>query len=139
MKCTGGINAGVIAALAIGAMLLFGISACTEPLEEVGIQSNEKGGGETPSMLSWTPPTQYEDGSPLDPATEIRSYEIFVSPSPTPSEGDVPAAVVVGGSIDHYDLQNTGWYPDQNGLWVWMRSVSVEGVKSDFSATIAWR
>jgi hypothetical protein len=132
-------GAGVKKALVIGVILLLGMGACTEPLEEIGIQNDASGGGQRPTTLSWNPPTEYADGTPLDPSSEILQYEIFVGPSKDFDLQAIPSAVVEGGNSNSFDLRETGQSPDFYPLWVTMRSVSVEEVKSDFAAPIEWR
>jgi hypothetical protein len=136
--CTGGRNAGVRAAIAIGVMLLFGISAtgCMKELENANILTDP---AYRPATLSWTPPVTYEDGSPLDPASEIANYEIFVLRSPEPSPDDVPAAIVEGGEGRYFNLLLIMHGPEIGGSWVTMRAVSVEGKKSGFAPSIPWR
>jgi hypothetical protein len=90
---------------------------------------------------SWAPPATFSDGTPLNPATDLSSYEIFVKESGSFSDADMPMAIV--SAVDpathqtttSFNLANLGPFL-QTGVtyYVSLRAVSLDGLKSAFSA-----
>ena len=131
----------VAAACAIG--LVF--SACGGGSSEE-VVSLPSGGGTLPSkILSWEPPTSYSDGTPLDPATELDSYEIYVNEDGIFSDTDPEMAVVspidqaTGKVITSFDLANLSPFITPGVAYhVSIRAVAKTGLHSDFSPSAAF-
>ena len=94
----------------------------------------------TSKVLSWTPPQSYVDQTPLDPARDLDHYEIYVNESGNFASTDQSDAVVSavdpasGGPVASFDIANLAPFLAPNvSYYVSMKSVSVTGVKSDFS------
>lgn len=113
------------------------------------------GGGDTGSsgdgspfpakMLSWSPPSSYTDGTPLSPLTDLDSHEIYVNETGTFVDTDLPMAVVratdpgTGQVTTSFDLANLGLYLSKGVLYrVSLRTVSITGLKSDFSQSASF-
>ena len=105
--------------------------------------TGDTGTGITPSapiVLSWTPPESFADQTPLDPARDLAHYEIYINEtgnfaSTEPSDADVSAVDSAGGGlVTSFDMANLAPFLSPNvTYYVSMKSVSVTGVKSDFS------
>lgn len=80
--------------------------------------------------LSWTPPTERADGTPLDPMTEIAEYrlvcgEVVTSIEPTVAEGE------------QYELTKHQVLPDY-GTWdCHMTTVDTDGLESEPSESVS--
>ncbi len=121
------------------------------------------GGGDTPqsqgtapsgpvSMLSWTPPTTYNDNAVMDPERDLEYYEIYVRQDPNFTDSDLPmiqvAAVAatlspdgltaVKSLVTEFTLELIPSLPAGNQLFVSMRAVGVDQQKSAFMAPVAW-
>jgi hypothetical protein len=98
-----------------------------------------------PIILSWTPPQSFADQTPLDPARDLKDYEIFVNDVGTFSPGASPTALVSavdpanGRITTSFDLSQLGNFLAANKTYyVSMRSVSITGERSDFSPSAAF-
>ena len=124
----------IVLSCALGLLL----SACGGGSSE-GVGSS--GGGTLPAkVLSWEPPTSYSDGTPLDPVTELDSYEIYVKEDGTFSDTDNEMAVLsavdqtTGQVTTSFDLANLSPFISAGVTYhVSIRAVSMNGLKSDFS------
>ncbi len=121
------------------------------------------GGGETSqspgpapsgpvSMLSWAPPTTYNDNVVLDPERDLDYYEIYVRQDPNFTDSDQPviqvAAVkaditpdgltVVKSLVTEFSLDMIPSLPAGNQLYVSMRAVGVDQQKSAFMPYLTW-
>lgn len=121
------------------------------------------GGGETSqspgsslsgpaSVLTWTPPTTYNDNVALDPERDLDYYEIYVRQDPNFSDSDLPviqvAAVAATLSpngrtvsrslVTEFTLELIPSLPAGNQLFVSMRAVGVDQQKSAFMPPVAW-
>jgi hypothetical protein len=95
--------------------------------------------------MRWTPPAQFSDRTPLNPLTDLNNYEIYVKESRQFTDVDPPSAIVA--AVDPgthqltttFNLANLGPFL-QRGItyYVSMRSVAMDGLKSDFSAPAAF-
>lgn len=112
-----------------------------------GSSSSPQGGGNPlpAKNLSWSPPSSYTDNTPLNPLTELDSFEIYVNESGTFTEVDTPVAFV--GAVDpvtgdvstSFNLANLGPFLSRGVLYrVSLRSVALTGMKSDFSASASF-
>jgi hypothetical protein len=121
------------------------------------------GGGETSqiqettpsgpvSMLSWAPPTTYNDNATMDPERDLDYYEIYVRQDQDFTENDQPviqvAAVATTLSPDgqtdarslvtEFTLELIPSLPAGNHLFISMRAVGIDQQKSDFMDPLAW-
>ena len=93
-------------------------------------------GNSTPTNLSWEPPTEREDGSALDPATEIESYTL-VCEGAANLEHSIPGLSATG----EYDAPYADVFPDHGEYTCRLNAVDTDGRVSDLSAesvTINW-
>ncbi len=111
------------------------------------------GGGDTPqsqapapsgpvSVLTWTPPTTYNDNAVLDPERDLDYYEIYVRQDPNFTASDLPviqvAAVAAGSLVTEFTLELIPSLPAGSQLFVSMRAVGVDQQKSAFMAPLSW-
>ncbi len=121
------------------------------------------GGGDTPksqgpapsgpvSMLTWTPPTVYNDNAVLDPARDLDYYEIYVRQDSNFTDSDLPVIQVaaVAGTLSpdgqtvarslvtEFTLELIPSLPAGNQLFISMRAVGVDQQKSAFMAPLIW-
>jgi len=109
------------------------------------------GGGESAyevlptKTLSWESPTSYSDGSPLDPASELDRFEVYVNENGSFSDNDHEMAAV--SAIDRATNQITTSFNLANlspfiskGIqyYVSIRAVTKNGLKSDFSPSASF-
>jgi len=122
---------------------------------DTGGGTTDTGGGTTDGgasdifpakILSWSPPTQYIDGSPLDPKSELDFFEIYVNENGIFSDSDIEMATVSisdpnAGQIINtsFDLSNLSPFISQGVIYyVSVRAVSITGIKSSFSQSVAF-
>ena len=106
------------------------------------------GGGPEPfpaKILSWNPPSQYMDGSSLDPGTDLDRIEIYIKQSSSFSDTDNEMAVVSAtdpsnGQINtSFNLANLSPFLSQGvTYYASVRAVTPTGLKSDFSSSAAF-
>ncbi|NJD63562.1 MAG: fibronectin type III domain-containing protein [Deltaproteobacteria bacterium] len=110
------------------------------------------GGGSTsggPALpaktLSWQPPSSYADSTPLNPATDLDSFEIYVNESGVFTDTDKADAALAaynpgsGQVTTSFNLANLGPYLSMGTQYhVAVRAVAKNGLKSDFSPTAAF-
>ena len=93
-----------------------------------------------PRILNWAPPLSYSDSSPLNPATDLDFFEIYVKPNGNFMGSDIATAAVnatdpgTGQVVTNFNL--TGLRPylsDGVMYYVSVRAVAKNGLKSDFS------
>jgi hypothetical protein len=121
------------------------------------------GGGDTPqsqgpappgpaSVLAWTPPTTYKDNVPLDPARDLDYYEIYVRQDPNFTDSDQSAIQVAAVAdtlssdgrtvarslVTEFTLELIPSLPAGKQLFVSMRAVGVDRLKSAFMDPVAW-
>lgn len=131
----------------IGKCLFGSVAACILLASVYGCGGGgATGSGETvtyPSrVLSWNPPTTYNDSAPLDPSQDLKSYEIYVNDTGTFSDSSSPMAEVgavnsgTGQATTSFDLATLGPRLIQGVTYhVSIRTVAISGLKSDFSGT----
>jgi len=101
-------------------------------------------GSSAPKTLHWTPPTAYSDGSALDPATEIDSFEIYVKNTPAFTNGDAPTVQVgaldpgTGQVVTSFSLGNLNSLSPGVTYFVSVRATAKNGEKSSFSASASF-
>lgn len=103
--------------------------------------SSESGLTLPTKTLSWAPPSAYTDGSPLNPVTELDSFEIYVKQGGPFSGSDAPMALVgavnpqTGQIVTTFNLANLAPYISVGVQYqVCLKAVAITGAKSDFSA-----
>jgi hypothetical protein len=112
--------------------------------------------GPTPSapvsILSWAPPTTYNDNVALDPERDLNYYEIYVRQDPNFTDNDLPVAQVaaVAGALSpdgltvarslvtEFTLELLPSLPNSSRLYVSMRAVGVDQQKSAFMDPLLW-
>lgn len=103
---------------------------------------SESGGGPSlpPKTLSWVPPNAYTDGTPLNPLSELDSFEIYVKESGPFTGSDSPMALVgainpsTGQLVTTFNLANLAPYINLGVQYqVCLKAVAITGAKSDFS------
>jgi hypothetical protein len=103
--------------------------------------------------LEWAPPTSFIDNTPLNPASDLDHYEIFVSESASFTDNDVPVAAVAAvtttqapdGSIisriptSRFILTNILPFLEQGrSYYVSVRAVGTDNLVSSFSTPVEW-
>ena len=106
-----------------------------------GILSTCSGGGSSSApvvmgmSVYWAPPQYFEDNTPLVPSRDLKGYEIYIKQNPSfgPSDNAVATASPLHNT---YNLSNVS-PPLSKGVtyYVSLRTVTVAGMKSDFSNT----
>ena len=106
------------------------------------------GGGPEPfpaKILTWSPPSQYTDGTPLDPVTDLDRIEFYVNEDGLFSDVDNEMAAVsatdsgTGQPTTSFDLANLAPFLSQGVTYhVSIRVVGLTGVKSNFSPSAAF-
>jgi hypothetical protein len=103
------------------------------------------GGGATgtsfPSKtLSWQPPVSYADSTPLNPAADLDSFEIYVKADGVFTPGDNPNASLAAydsgtaQTATSFNLAGLGPYFSKGTVYHFaIRAVAKGGLKSDFS------
>ena len=93
-----------------------------------------------PKILNWQPPTNFLDSSPLDPARDLGSFEIFINEDNLFSNTDNEMAAVsavdptTGKVSTSFNLANLAPFLSKGVTYhVAVRAVTMTGVKSDFS------
>jgi hypothetical protein len=95
--------------------------------------------------LSWQPPSSYADSTPLNPASDLDSFEIYVNENGVFSAADKADAALAAynpGSAQvttSFNLANLGPYLSKGIQYhVAVRAVAKNGLKSDFSPSAAF-
>ena len=131
-----GKSLGILVALAmIGSMGCGGGSASGE--------AASPGPSGTASLLSWEPPTTYEDNAPLDPYADLDHYEFYIREDANFTDSDLHMAEVNAvkdqALVSEFQLNNLlPFVPPGTRSYLSIRAVGVDGSKSPFSQPIAW-
>jgi len=95
--------------------------------------------------LSWEPPASYADNTPLNPATDLSSFEIYVNESGNFSDGDKEMAAFAaydsqsGKVATSFNLANLSPYLSKGVVYhVSLCAVSKNNVRSGFSPSAAF-
>ena len=108
----------------------------------LGCGGEGSGGSELlPSkMVSWNPPVTYQDGSSLDPATDLDSYEIYVKEAPNFADTNNEMAALsatdkaTGQVCTSFNLANLSPFISKGvNYHISIRAVAKNGLKSGFS------
>ena len=96
-------------------------------------------------ILAWSPPSQYTDSTPLDPGTDLDSFEIYINQNGSFSDADNEMAAVAarnpasGQANTSFNLANLSPFLSQGvTYYASVRAVTPTGVKSDFSPSAAF-
>jgi hypothetical protein len=92
----------------------------------------------TPKTVRWAAPQYFTDTTPLVPSRDLQGFEIYVKRDP--SFGPADSATATASALDTtYKLENVS-PPLLNGVtyYVSLRTVTVEGMKSDFSPAVSF-
>jgi hypothetical protein len=91
-------------------------------------------------ILSWSPPSQYIDGTPLNPVTDLDRFEIYIKEDGIFSDTDNEMATVsaidpgTGQPATSFNLANLSPFLSQGvTYYVSIRTVALNGMKSGFS------
>jgi hypothetical protein len=107
-----------------------------------GSGGSESVGGEPlpAKILSWNPPETYQDGSFLNPATDLDSFEIYIKETSNFADTDNEMAAVsatrgASGELNtSFNLANLAPFIDKGiTYYVSIRAVAKNGLKSGFS------
>lgn len=122
-------------------ILLVGTSGCGGGDASSGTNSPPSNPSFPAKLLTWAPPSAYTDSTPLNPATDLDSFEIYVKESAPFTEADPPLALVSavdpdsGGIATSFNLANLGPFLSPGIQYqVSLRAVALTGAKSGFSA-----
>ncbi len=95
--------------------------------------------------LRWDPPVSYYDGSPLNPETDLESFEIYINETGVFSDSDLPNAALsshepgTNAITGSFNLANLAPYITEGVVYhVSVRAVSNTGVKSAFSPSASF-
>lgn len=95
--------------------------------------------------LRWQPPASYADSTPLNPSTDLDSFEIYVNDNGQFSATDKPDAALAAYNAGtaqvttSFNLANLGPYLSKGIQYhVAVRAVAKNGLKSDFSSSAAF-
>lgn len=86
-------------------------------------------------ILSWSPPTAYQDNSPLDPSQDLSGYSIYIKEESAPfTDADDEAAFAspANTSLNLIPVCSTLDLPPGR-YQVSVRAIAKNGLKSDFS------
>jgi hypothetical protein len=88
--------------------------------------------------VRWAVPQYFTDNTPLVPFRDLQGYEIYIKRDPSFRPGDSPVATASAMDTT-YTLENDS-PPLLNGVtyYVSLRTVTTEGVKSDFSPAVSF-
>lgn len=119
------------------AALVIGLGTMITGCEKESVSTSES----APSMiLQWEPPSAYTDGSTLQAATDLDTFEIYVNQDGNFLEDDQPDAAVAvvdpgtGQVTSSFDLAQLAPFLTKGVEYqISVRAVAITGLKSDFS------
>ena len=92
-------------------------------------------------ILIWAEPSTFTDGTPLNPAVDLREFEIYIDQGGVFNSNSLPVAFVpavepgTGRLVSSFDLANLAPFVQKGVTYhVSLRSVGATGAKSDFAA-----
>ena len=121
------------------AALVIGLGTMITGCEKESVSTSES----APSMiLQWEPPSAYTDGSTLQAATDLDTFEIYVNQDGNFLEDDQPDAAVAvvdpgtGQVTSSFDLAQLAPFLTKGVEYqISVRAVAITGLKSDFSTS----
>ena len=106
------------------------------------------GGGPEPfpaKILIWSPPSQYADGTPLNPVTDLDGFEIYINQDGLFSDMDNEMAAVsiidpaTGNVNTSFNLANLAPFLSEGVTYhISVRAVARTGMKSGFSPSASF-
>ena len=118
------------------------LSACggSGVTSEEGISGGDGSELYPAKILNWSSPSQYIDGTPLNPVTDLDRFEIYIKEDGIFSDTDNEMATVsaidpgTGQPATSFNLANLSPFLSQGvTYYVSIRSVALNGMKSGFS------
>ncbi|PWB65975.1 MAG: hypothetical protein C3F14_04780 [Deltaproteobacteria bacterium] len=103
--------------------------------------------------MAWDPPTTFQDNTAMDPYRELDYYEIYMRSDANFTDNEAPVAQVAaitnvlaadGKSLQQelttgFSLENLLPFTQPGAVYyLCVKSVGVDGLKSDFSVPVAW-
>lgn len=143
MERTGGTK-GKVGTVLLAALLSATLAACGG-----GGATTSTGSASAPAAyaVEWEAPRTYVDNTPLDPATAIDRYEVFVTEQPAVHPEDQPIAAVSGKVLEgvvarpvtSFDLRNLSSLLAPGAVYyVSVRAVGVDNQVSERTAPVEW-
>ena len=126
-----------------GLVLLFGIalSGCSEGGSVAsGSTNTQTDAPPAGKLLSWSPPTAYQDNSPLDPAHDLAGYNIYIKNASDPfTDADAESAFAAPSesALDLIPVCRLQGLPPGT-YQVSVRAVARNGLMSDFSPSASF-
>lgn len=139
-------------AVATAAVLGLLVIGCGGASEGGGNQGTTPPGPSAPT-LAWDPPVTFSDNTVLDPYRDLDYYELYLRTDTHFTDNDVPIAQVsavtnvlatdghtyLQSLTDAFDLNNLLAFTQHGTMYyLSIKSVGADGLKSNFSAAIAW-
>ena len=91
----------------------------------------------TSKTVVWAAPQYFTDNTPLISSRDLQGFEIYIRQDTSFGPADNPVATAL--PLDNtYDLANVSPPLSKGTYYVSLRVVTVEGMKSDFSATASF-
>ncbi len=135
-----------IATLSVLAIVLFLLAGCGGGVGgDVSTGGGPGPGGGTGSaqvpVLNWSAPLAYTDNTPLNPLTDLESFEIYVKDTGSFTSADSPVAYIsaidpsTGRVTTSFNMASLEpFYPKGVLYHVALRAVAINGEKSGFSS-----
>jgi hypothetical protein len=138
--------------IAMAAMLVMALAGCGGGGEGASKSTPPPGGPSSPA-LAWDPPTTYSDNTVMDPYRDLDYYEIYLRGDANFTDNEAPIAQVaaitnvLSADGKSYHLELTSNFALNNLLpftqpgtiyYLSVKSVGVDGLKSNFSAPVIW-
>lgn len=130
-----------VSVLALMGILLFGCGG------------GEEGSAGSGAVLEWDPPNVAADGTPMDSRRDVDHFELFLRTDQNFSENDQPVAQVsafhdvispdgktfVRELTKEFEVDNLLPFTEKGKRYfVSIRSVGVDGLRSEFMVPVAW-
>lgn len=133
----------------IALILPIALAACTgggsagDAGGSAGDPGSSANGGSPPvtKILSWAPPTAYQDNSALDPMRDLAGYNIYIKSSSAPfTDSDIESAFASSKQTSIDLIPVCRLHGLQPGIYhVSVRAIATNGLKSDFSPAAAFK
>lgn len=139
--------------VAITALICMALIGCGGGGGDTTTAQDTPSPGPSAPTLAWDPPTTHTDNSAMDPYRELDYYEIYLRSDANFTDNEAPVAQVAAvanvlaqdGQSSHQEL-TTGFslgnllpFTQPGAVYyLSVKSVGVDGLKSGFSAPVAW-
>ena len=139
--------------IALTAAMSVLVAGCGGGGDGDGASSSSQPIGPQTQTLAWDPPQTYIDNTLMDPYRELDYYEFYVAGDPNFTDNDAPVAQVAAVTnvllpdgqtyqqmlTSEFELGNLVPFAQPGTVYyISIRSVAVDGLKSDFSAPVVW-